>query len=224
MKFAKKMRLVECIDNDQNRSAEPNIHTINVKDEDYLTPKPLQNLDKEMETILNDTTTDINQKWTLYHQTLQRYLGLIKRMRYGDHNSSTDVHAIAGGNTPSSTVLNNDLDEKHIRTGVSRTTSTPKNNSKQATTPELPIRIRKRILRNRNQSLQKKTKRRISGDLVASMLYDVVDSEDDDDNFYLDVNSHLASDIDDEGDTTPNSFTKKTPTVVDGWSSSNITS
>lgn len=222
MKYAKKMRLVECTDN-QNELTEPNIRSTNLKDEDYSTPKALQNLDKEMETILNDTTTDINQKWLLYHQALQRYLGFIKRMHYGDYTSSTGVQAIAAENPANSNDPNSDLDAQHNRAGVSRTTSTPKNSSRHTTTLELPIRIRNRILRKRNRSLKKKIKRNILDDRVAPTHFAAVDSDDDDDDFYVDVDSRLASDVDGEGGITERSLTKETPVVVHGWSPVNIT-
>lgn len=58
-------------------------HPNNVRDEEYSQPRQLQQLDSEMSEILHDTATSIEEKWSLYHQALQRYLGFIKRMRAG---------------------------------------------------------------------------------------------------------------------------------------------
>lgn len=90
MKHTKKMQLVEYSEpNTQPPSVHANRH--NVRDEDYPAPSPLQNLDNEMSLILSDATTDIEQKWALYHQALQRYLGFIKRMRQGTSINNEDI-------------------------------------------------------------------------------------------------------------------------------------
>lgn len=70
MKFAKKMKLVEC--REENTRAHPD--KFEVTDSFFLQPKIIQNLDKSMSEILFNNKLADNQKWAFYNQALQRYL------------------------------------------------------------------------------------------------------------------------------------------------------
>lgn len=70
MKYAKKMKLVEC-----REESTPTIpDKFDVSDSFFLQPKIVQNLDKSMSEILFNKNLPDNQKWALYNQTLHRYL------------------------------------------------------------------------------------------------------------------------------------------------------
>lgn len=70
MKYAKKMKLVEC-----REEATPTIpDKLEVSDSFFIQPKIIQNLDKSMSEILFNKNIADNQKWALYNQTLHRYL------------------------------------------------------------------------------------------------------------------------------------------------------
>lgn len=116
MKHAKKMQLVEY------RAPKPSLQPTNMcnyapRDEDYTKPYILQKLDNEMSTILSDVTTDISQKWRLYNQALQRYLGFVKRMNQNlvirDNNATGDTPDDAVDNTTVTPDGNYDDDAYH---------------------------------------------------------------------------------------------------------------
>lgn len=70
MKYAKKMKLVEC--REENTHTRPD--NFAVSDSFFLQPKIIQNLDKSMSEILLNKNLADNEKWALYNQTLHRYL------------------------------------------------------------------------------------------------------------------------------------------------------
>lgn len=72
MKYAKKMKLVE-IDDIPHHSGEQS-YLSHATDEKFTAPRTLSMLDKSMNAILECSDMDDGAKWTLYHQTLQRYL------------------------------------------------------------------------------------------------------------------------------------------------------
>lgn len=70
MKYAKKMKLVEC-----REESTPTIpDKLEVSDSFFIQPKIIQSLDKSMSEILFNKNMADNQKWALYNQTLHRYL------------------------------------------------------------------------------------------------------------------------------------------------------
>lgn len=215
------MRLVECDENTTHQPSESKNTAFNVRDEEYSTPRTMQNLDKEMETILNDTTTDIDQKWHLYHQALQRYLGFIKRMRHGDYTTSnnTQTHTGLDRDVLSSDVFNSDSKSETVK----HATSTPKKNSSKLTaTFGLPIRIRKRLMRQAIRSRSCKNNKICSNTTAA---IDLDDDDTDDDESYGSVNSGLlASDIEgyDDDNVAMETVTNTPSVVVNGWAPSDI--
>lgn len=125
MKHAKKMRLVECLEESPGQQKRVSGTTQNVKDEDYSKPQALQNLDFEMEAILNDTSTDTDQKWLLYNQVLQRYLGIIRRIRQGDriYTGNSSIQSIRYPSTDNSFItVRSDLENNILPQAI---TSTP---------------------------------------------------------------------------------------------------
>lgn len=216
MKHVKKMRLVECTEDNQNHHQQqlPNIHTYGVKDEEVSVPHTLQNLDKEMENILDDTTTDINEKWVLYHQVLQRYLGFIKRMRHDERAPpSPNLHDESEKDPSSSEAFNKSRRFSAV-SGVNRPTSTPRPDSSESVSlSKLPIRIRKRIL-HKQQKLIRRLEQRTSSLRSMTSPNDsaTVDDDDDDDDLYEDTLD------DDDG----KALTTASNTVVNGWTESNI--
>lgn len=79
MKHAKKMKLVECNDNDDTTSS-TNIRVSLSKplaDGGYTKPFHLFNLDCAMRKILEENIPD-REKWKLYYQTLNKYLNYSK--------------------------------------------------------------------------------------------------------------------------------------------------
>lgn len=209
------MRLVECTEDNQPQHP-PNIHTYAIKDEEISSPHTLQNLDKEMNAILGDTTTNINQKCLLYHQVLQRYLGFIKRMR---HNEQTSLgNALdESGKDPSSCEEFNVYKSRRfsIPEVASRHTSTPKaNSSEHVSLLGLPIRVRKRLLRRQKLMQRRKNKRESSLSNDSAVLPETMyedEDDDDDSDLYEDV-------LNDDGE----AHTTTSNTAVDGWVGSNI--
>lgn len=204
MKHAKKMRLVECTDDNQPQHP-VNSYTQNLKDEEISQPHTLQNMDKEMKNILADTTTDINLKCLLYHQVLQRYLGFIKRMRVDIFTPQTSSQE---GLEPSSS---EDFNTDHRTQRENRATSTPKkSSSRRQSLSELPIRIRNQILRRERRMREANNRAILSKSRSAAKNSTVLDEflDDDDEDIYL-------SGDDDVSNTT---FAG----VVNGWAESNI--
>lgn len=237
MKHTKKMRLVECsVDNHQEQI--PNISTQNVKDEDYFKPRTLQNLDNEMETILSDTTTDIDRKWLLYHQALQRYLGFIKRMRQGG-NSNTD-NMQDSSELSRGSVFNTLSGDRESRRFSSHTSSTPKKNDTRLgamglSRSTLPIRIQKQFVRQQ-QRMANSRKKKSSTLLDMTMPSDsttlrkLSDGDDEyDDEEYDEYDGDETGDVyhdlidgDDNGNTTAKTATRPSGITVNGWTGSNI--
>lgn len=224
MKYTKKMRLVECSENNNSYSIEPTSTTF-IKNEDYSTPRTLQSLDKEMESILNDDTIDIDQKWVLYHRVLQRYLTFIKRIRQGDLDSSANPRTESVIEPLLSEDFKPDLNGQENRfsstKGVTRMTSTPKNDSKHTFVPELPIRIQKRLIRQQKQIRHQKKVMRLRNENIPNVssaleqgieLDNEAGENDEDDEYYYDY----------DDDSTTKTFTTPTGTVVNGWTKSNI--
>lgn len=208
------MRLVDYTEDNQ-QSHPPN--TYSGKDDEISSPHTLQNLDKEMNSILADTTTDINQKCLLYHQVLQRYLGFVKRMRHDEKTSSPNVPDESEKDPASCEVFDGYKSRRfsaHI--GANRPTSTPKaNSSKHVPVAELPIRIQKRLLRR--QKLMHRLKKRRGSSLLndSTALPETMyedDDDDDDDDLYEDTLG------------TPGGAARTTSsnTVLDSWVKSNI--
>lgn len=83
MKYAKKMKLVECKDSDNTTPSKK----FDVLDAVYVQPKTLQNLDSAMSEILFNKDLSDNKKWTLYNQILHRYLHFTKQ--YNPQYTST---------------------------------------------------------------------------------------------------------------------------------------
>lgn len=224
MKYTKKMRLVECSENNNSYSIEPTSTTF-MKNEDYSAPRTLQSLDKEMESILNDDTIDIDQKWILYHQVLQRYLTFIKRIRQGDFDSSANSRSESAVKPLLSEDFKSDLIGQENRfssaKGITRITSTPKNDSKHALAPDLPIRIQKRLIRQQKQIRHQKKVMLLRNENIPNISSaleqgieldnDVGENDEDDDEYYYDYD-----------DSTAKTFTTPTGTVVNGWTKSNI--
>lgn len=75
MKYTKKMKLVECKDDEQTIQPKKN----DILDSVFVQPKTLQNLDSSMSEILFNKNLNDNQKWTLYNQILHRYLYFTKQ-------------------------------------------------------------------------------------------------------------------------------------------------
>lgn len=201
------MRLVECSDTDQ-RQPPPLSYTQGIKDEEISSPHTLQTLDKEMQSILSDSATDINQKWGLYNQVLQRYLGFVKRIREGDCTSSGITNDKYKNDRPSCA----DFDGQHS-SPTFQAMSTPKKNgnSSNITILEsgLPIRIRKRILQKAERLKRlKKLSRSIP------LLNDSIEENYDDDD---DADEDPFRTVDGEG-----TLTSPPSAVVNGWAESNI--
>lgn len=208
MKHVKKMRLVECSDTHQQQ--QPIIQTPAIKDEEFTAPQTLQNLDQEMKNILNDTSTDINQKWFLYNQVLQRYLGFVRRMREGNgsiqgNTQEEHKHEIDW--------LHNDAPTNHhqsqIFTGPKDTgsTSTPKKDISANDLALLPLRIRKQILRREKKKKMGKLRKSRNSSNAISLLSDspsLVETGEDD---FHDVDDTLSTTL---------------GAVVNGWVDSNI--
>lgn len=223
------MRLVECVEeNNQHQQHSQNIYIPNVRDEEISSPRPLQNMDNEMKKILADTTIDINQKCLLYHQVLQRYLGFIKRM-HGGHIASSDTRDDESGKDPSNCESFNSPSNARgsrlagVRRASSRTaTSTPKlttpgrtANRTSSTTvfqslSQLPIRIRKQILRREKRLQQLKKTPSLQSTILSNDTTALTETfDDDDDDLYEDV-------IDEQSRNTTFGG------VVNGWTESNI--
>lgn len=83
MKFAKKMKLVECDDvaSDIHQTIQKPSNT------EFLDPKTLFNLDLEMNKILSKNGYTDSEKWTLYNQALMRYLQISKQTRPAIENT-----------------------------------------------------------------------------------------------------------------------------------------
>lgn len=224
MKYAKKMRLVECLEGDHNQELETNSIPPNVKDEDYSSPAVLQNMDKEMRSILNESTSDTGQKWSLYHQVLQRYLGFIKRIRNGDYTPGLNSHD-GRENIPLSSegfnsVLNGRESRRFSPIPIDRTTSTPKNTSKSikrdlAPTGALPIRIQKRLMRQRLRNQHSRAASTLSDS--ATLMDDDCEEED-----YEDVFTTQPSEANDADSNVAPALTRSSGVVVNGWVKSNI--
>lgn len=224
------MRLVEYSEASQNEQQQTNILAHNVKDEDYSATHTLQNLDTEMKNILSDNATDINQKWMLYREVLQRYLGFIKRIRQGDCKPVTNALTHAENEkSPSKCDLFNTVLNNSETTGLRSPTfgvSTPKNIS----ISNLPIRIRKRILRHQQRAPKKKgmpaRTTAVSSDTTSPTMSGMDDDDDDDDEYndvYDDVMGSQLSDADDDsGSATVKTLTSSSGVVVNGWTKSNI--
>lgn len=73
MKHAKKMKLVD-IDDDINHQLGDQQYLSHLSDDQFTSPRTLSMLDRSMNAILNRSDMNDGEKWTLYHQTLQRYL------------------------------------------------------------------------------------------------------------------------------------------------------
>lgn len=114
MKHTKKMQLVElgCLKT-QDGCASSSFN--NMRDENYSDPHTLQNMDNEMNLILNDSSVSPDQKWHLYNQALQRYLGFIKRLRSVggplNHSMAEDDYDIHESLSKSHTSLNHSMAE-----------------------------------------------------------------------------------------------------------------
>lgn len=220
------MRLVECLEGNHNQELEPNTYAPNVKDEDYSAPVALQNLDKEMRAILNESTSDTGQKWSLYHQVLQRYLGFIKRMRNGDFTPGLNSHNRTETPPLSSEDFNTDLNSRESQRSktMSRTTSTPKKTSKSAKrslapTAALPIRIQKRLLRQ----LQRSRHPRAASVLSDSATMTAGEQDDDDcEDEFEDVFTTQSPELDDPDSTITTPLTRPSGVVVNGWAKSDI--
>lgn len=227
------MRLVECLEGDEYREPPPNVTVHKIRDGDYAIPTALQNLDKEMETILNDTTTDIAQKWPLYHQALQRYLGFVKRMHNESHATGDNISSESIKTAPAVEPLNASLTESESRRFLSRrsvghVTSTPKNKSKLESVEQrlstLPIRIKKRLMRQLKQQQQLRQIRRKKDESDTSHSY-VSDEEapasytDADDG--NEIVGELSS-VYEDGENSMKIFKSPSAAVVNGWQSSNI--
>lgn len=214
MKYAKKMRLVEFSENDKQHDQPL---TSCIKDEEYHVPHALQSLDKEMEGILNDSTIDVDQKWLLYHQALQRYLGFIKRTRQSDYVNLTDTTAGRESSPPDNlnTAVDNQQPQRFsFSRSVSHTTSTPKNDSEPVIAYDLPIRIKKRLIHKQKQKhrLEKLLRKKLNNNISKESTPQMQTIElNDDDEFY-----------DDEGDSDLKTFNTPTGVAVNGWTKSNI--
>lgn len=75
MKYTKKMQLVEL--DSEKRIRDGQFSTLPL-DKNYAAPRVLSTLDGLMSEILNTSNTSDSDKWTLYNQTLQRYLNYAK--------------------------------------------------------------------------------------------------------------------------------------------------
>lgn len=236
------MRLVECMGGEFHQEQAPNICAPNIKDAEYSAPHALQNLDIEMGLILNDASTDIDQKWLLYHQALQRYLRFIKRMRYDESLLPAVSEKDPSACEPFNTVLRTREPPRFSSfRNITRHTSTPKKMSVPALNlpapnreltpiPKFPERsVRKRgatknlFIRQRRMRPQNKTPSALhaitvsSGSPLSSPNSDADD--DDDDEIFEDVCSQPS---DDDGAPTMKILTKPPGVDVNGWSKSNI--
>lgn len=83
MKYAKKMILVEAPIGEVEKTSETVRDLILKKqfDENYLKPNRIFDLDQELKRTLNRSDLDDHEKWTLYNQTLQRFLFHINEER-----------------------------------------------------------------------------------------------------------------------------------------------
>lgn len=78
MKYAKKMKLVDI---DEVNTIEKNYTPGIISDSDYVQPRMLSSLDRVMRGILERKDLDDGSKWTLYNQTLHRYLNFVKNQQ-----------------------------------------------------------------------------------------------------------------------------------------------
>lgn len=110
MKYTKKMKLVELRREDAR--VIPSVHgDMTVSDDNYSKPKVLSLLDKQMSVILqNDNKSDFD-KWSLYKQTLQRYLNFIENGKAQTIQSNMANYKEAKPNDTSfdSSLLGNDI-------------------------------------------------------------------------------------------------------------------
>lgn len=76
MKHAKKMILVEAPTSQNEKTTDMTRDVILRKqfDENYLKPNHIFNLDQELKKTLNRPDLNDHEKWSLYNQTLQRFL------------------------------------------------------------------------------------------------------------------------------------------------------
>lgn len=81
MKYAKKMKLVPV--DDISHSAVDQSH---LPDENFTASRILSILDDSMNAILNRNDINDGEKWTLYNQTLQRYLNHMKKTHSQNSN------------------------------------------------------------------------------------------------------------------------------------------
>lgn len=78
MKFTKKMKLVECVDDESNSYNGSIRKPSNSK---FIDPKTLFNLDSEMDSILSRPGCTDSEKWVLYNKALWRYLHFASKAR-----------------------------------------------------------------------------------------------------------------------------------------------
>lgn len=78
MKYAKKMKLVDI---GEVSAIEKNYSSGIISDSDYVQPRMLSSLDRVMRGILERKDLDDGSKWTLYNQTLHRYLNFVKNQQ-----------------------------------------------------------------------------------------------------------------------------------------------
>lgn len=79
MKYAKKMRLVECDDNESEKTTHQQKYVYNLSEETFTKPSTFLDLDSTMRSILSREDITDNEKWLHYNQALQRYLFFIKQ-------------------------------------------------------------------------------------------------------------------------------------------------
>lgn len=85
MKHAKKMKLVPLDDTTYSSAGQSHL-----SDENFTAPRILSILDTSMKAILNRNDINDGDKWTLYKQTLQRYLNQIKK----NHTTNSNVQQL----------------------------------------------------------------------------------------------------------------------------------